>query len=144
MKSWEVKRISRVNRSATEAERELLPFGPDMSGLQCNTILLSQGCLSPGFVQRRSVIERVLSFTPYTAVYHTPEWCLPRLFKVIWRVSQRSAHINQSLRGCILHSTCGLWGRREFSYLLPFIHRDLELLLTHTFLCTLELLITHM
>lgn len=63
------------------------------------TILLSQDCLSRGFIQRRTVIEHILSFTSYTTVSYTSVGHLPRLFKVNRTASRRAAHISWMLEG---------------------------------------------
>lgn len=93
--------------------------------------MFSQGCLSLGFKPRRAAREHILSFTSYITISITPVWHLHRLFKVKQTVCQCAVRISWILGGHILHRTCGLWGRREFSYLLSFIHRGLVLLLTH-------------
>lgn len=125
MKSCEVRWVSKVSRSVAEAEREPRLFGPDASG---STLYhCSHGAASPQASQKENSdwAQTII----YTTVSYTPAWHLPRLLKVNRTASQRAAHI--SWGRCILHSTCGLGGGREFSYLLSFIHRGLQLPLTH-------------
>lgn len=132
MKSLEEQQVSKVRGSTWEAKREPRPCGPDMGGSTLKHNIFSQGCFSPGFQPRRAAMQHILSFTSYITVSYTPVWHLHRLPKAKQAACQWAVSTSWILGGCILHPTCKLWGRREFSYLSSFIHRGLELLLTHT------------